>query len=329
VNTATLLANTDRLAICMQMILLMAALGACEGRRERSAAGAAEPGTEPERIVAIIGDESLTYDSFERYLTENSVVDLERGEAGDTIMSRLLDQYLEERLLLRTASQMEIVISEAEVNSYLTEIGVTEGEADNTGPEGKEAFRERVREGLILQKVKDASVLSKVQVTPGEVEDYLKKHPELQRSPRMVALRQILVDDRILAERLRGQLAEDPSRFEALAREHSVAPDRGQARTYEEVELPVALREPIFALAQGEVSPVLEHSRRFFVFQLVRKVEADDQDPEETKRRVQVELFQQKGEQALARYIADLKQATEIRVNRSILPFQYGGEHRK
>jgi parvulin-like peptidyl-prolyl isomerase len=329
VRTATLHANTDRLAISIPIILLMAALGACEGRRERPAAGTTESGPEPGRVVAIIGDESLSYDGFELYLAENSVADLERGEEENTIKSRLLDQYLEERLLLRMANQMEIVVSEAEIDSYLTEIGVTEGEADNTGPEGKEAFRERVREGLILQKVKDASVLSKVQVTPGEVEDYLKKHPELLRSPRMVALRQILVDDRILAERLRGQLAEDPSRFEALAREHSVAPDRGQARTYEEVELPLALREPIFALAQGEVSPVLEHGRRFFVFQLVRKVEPDDQDPEETRRRVQVELFQQKGEQALARYIADLKQATEIRVNRPILPFQYGGEYRK
>ena len=275
----------------------------------------------------MLGGEPLPYQGFEHYLTENAAADLAEGDDENTIKSRLLDQYLEERLLLVKATGMEIVVSEAEVDAYLSQIGVTEGEAD-AGPQGKEAFRRSVRESLILQKVKDESVLSKVHVTPGEVDDYLKKHPELLRSPRMVALRQILVDDRMLAERLRAQLAEDPSKFEALAQEHSVAPDRGQARTYEEAELPVELREPIFVLSLGEVSPVLEHARRFFVFQLVRKVEANDQDPDETRRRVQVELFQQKGEHALRRFIADLKEATEIRVNRSILPFSYVGEFR-
>ncbi len=275
----------------------------------------------------MLGEEPLSYDGFEHYLIENAVADLDEGDEENTIKSRLLDQYLEERLLLVMATSMEIVVSETEVDAFMAQIGVTEGEAD-AGPEGKEAFRRSVRESLVLQKVKDESVLSKVQVTPGEVDDYLKRHPELLRSPRMVALRQLLVDDRMLAERLRAQLAEDPSKFEALAQEHSVAPDGGQARTYEEAELPVELREPIFALSLGEVSPVLEHARRFFVFQLVRKLDADDQDPEETRRRVQVELFQQKGEQALRRFITDLKEATEIRVNRSILPFSYVGEFR-
>ncbi len=305
------------------MILLVS----CEGWRERAAAEETPESSGPERIIAVLGSEPIPYEGFERYLTENAVSDLNAEDAGDTIRSRLLDQYLEERLLLAAATRMNVVVSEAEIDLYLKEIGVTEGEAD-AGPMGKEAFRIRVREGLILQKVKDEAVLSKVQVTPGEVEDYLKKHPELLRSPRMVALRQILVDDKMLAERLRAQLVADPGRFEVLAGEHSVAPDRGLARPYEEAELPVELREPIFALSPGEVSPVLEHAKRFFVFQLVRKVEADDQDPEETRRQVQVELFQQKGEQALRRFIADLKQTTDIRVNRPILDFNYVGEFR-
>ncbi|MCZ6696274.1 MAG: peptidylprolyl isomerase [Acidobacteria bacterium] len=315
-----------RSALCVPAILLALLLLSCEGRRQRAAAekqGSAAAG----QVVAVLGGEPLPYQGFERYLTEIAIADLAEGDEENTIKSRLLDQYLEERLLLATAMSMEIVVSDAEVDAYLAQIGITEGGAD-AGPEGKEAFRRSVRESLILQKVKDESVLSKVQVTPGEVDDYLKKHPELLRSPRMVALRQILVDDRMLAERLRAQLAEDPSKFEDLAQEHSVAPDRGQTRTYEEAELPVDLREPIFALSQGEVSPVMEHARRFFVFQLVRKVDADDQDPGETRRRVQIELFQQKGEHALRRFIADLKEATEIRVNRSILPFNYVGEFR-
>ena len=235
---------------------------------------------------------------------------------------------IEEQLLLRQTKGLSVTVSESEIDDYLTQIGVTEGEAEVAGGEGKEAFREKVRQSVIIQKVKDKAVLSKVEVTPGEVEDYLKKQPEAARVPRSVVLRQILIDDRSLADRLSAQLARDPSRFEALAREKSVAPDKGQARTYTEEELPVELRESLFRLEPGQVSQVLENAGTYLIFQLVRKMEAKDADLDEVRHRVQLELFRKKGEQALERYIADLKKDTEIHVNRAVLPFEYAGEYR-
>ena len=64
------------------------------------------------------------------------------------------------------------------------------------------------------------------------------------------------------------------------------------------------------------------------IFQLVRKMEPMDADLSEVKHRLQLELFRKKGEQALDRYIADLKKETEIHVHRAILPFDYSGEYR-
>ena len=66
----------------------------------------------------------------------------------------------------------------------------------------------------------------------------------------------------------------------------------------------------------------------YLIFQQVRQMEAQDADIRDVKRRVQVELFRKKGEQALDRYIADLKKDTEIHVNRAVLPFDYSGEYR-
>ena len=57
-------------------------------------------------------------------------------------------------------------------------------------------------------------------------------------------------------------------------------------------------------------------------------MEAKDADLDEVRHRVQLELFRKKGEQALERYIADLKKDTEIHVNRAVLPFEYAGEYR-
>ncbi|MEK7799505.1 MAG: peptidyl-prolyl cis-trans isomerase, partial [Acidobacteriota bacterium] len=252
----------------------------------------------------------------------------EKAEETNTIRSRLLDQMIEEQLVLRQAKGLGVTVSEAEIDDYLAQIGVSEGEAEVAGGEGKEAFRDKVRQGLVLQKVKDKAVLSKVEVTPGEVEDYLKKQPETAREPRSVVLRQILIDDKSLADRLAAQLAGNPARFEVLARENSVAPDKGQARAYAEEQLPVELREALFQLEPGQASPVMENAGSYLIFQLVRKLEPRDADLTEVKRRIQMELFRKKGEQALERYIADLKKDTEIHVNRAVLPFEYAGEYR-
>ena len=315
------------------VLLATLALVVCSGRREQAGGGldgAATPGpaVDPGLSVVTIAGEPVPYRSFERYLADNAGDEPEEGEQQDMIKSRLLDQFIEEQLLLRTSGRFKITVSDAEVDAYLEQIGVAEGEADAAGGEGKEAFREKVRHGLILQKVKDEAVLSKVQVTPGEVEDAIRKQPELLQTSRQVVLRQILVDDKSLADRLRETLRDAPAKFEALAREHSVAPDRGQARAYGEENLPVELREAIFALEPGDVSPVQELAQRFLLFQLVRKIENQPADRDEVRRRLRLELFQAKGEQALDRFLADLKKETEIRVNRSILPFNYTGEHR-
>lgn len=308
---------------------LLIPLAACGGRRQeasKTASAGASPTPEP-GAVATIGGEAIPYKSFEKYLADNSMEDAGEEDQEDVIKSRLLDQFLEEQLLLRAGQKLKLTVSEAEIDAYLQQIGVTEGEAD-AGTDGKEAFRDRVRQGLLVQKVKNEAVLSKVQVAPGEIEDAVKKQPEMARSSRMVVLRQILVDDKNVADRLRASLTADPARFEALARESSVAPDKGQARTYSEEELPVELREPLFALQPGQVSPVIENAQRFLIFQLVRKEEPRPADPQEVRRRVQLDLFQKKGDQALERFIADLKKETEIRVNRAAMPFNYVGEYK-
>ena len=306
-------------------LALSGGLAFCAGGKEERRAPAQPDETS---AVATLDGEPVPYGAFERYLRNNAGDDLASGEQGDTIRSRLLDRFLEEQLLLRAAADLKIAVSEPEVDAYMKELGLAEPAGEGGSAEGREAFREQVRRGLVLQKIKDEQVISKVQVTPGEVEDYLAKRPDLLRESRMVVLRQILVDDRSAADRLRAEIAAEPSRFEELAREHSVAADRGEARAYREEELPEELRDPLLELEANAISPVIEHAGAFRLFQMVRKVATAPVERAEVRRRVQMELFQRKIEQVLSQYIADLKDRVRIHVNRAVLPFRYVGEHR-
>jgi foldase protein PrsA len=302
------------------------AAAAGDGGPGKPAGGKGAPDGPDPGAVAQIGAEPLPYRAFERYLNDNAGEETEEGEQMDTIKSRLLDQFIEERLLMQAAAGLKIAISEAEVDAYLKELGLSEGDLEVTAGEGKEAFRDRIKNGLVVQKVKEAAVLSKIQVTPGEIEDTLKKRPELTQAASLLVLRQILLDDRRTADEVRKKLEADPGQFEALARDRSVAPDKGQPRSYAEEDLPPDLRAAVLALQPGQVSPVLEHAQAYILFQLVRKVEARSSDLAEVRHRIESELFRQKADQVMERYLGDLKEKTQVHVNRSILPFKYVGE---
>ena len=285
--------------------------------------GEANPGA-----VASISGQPIPYKSFERYLNDNSVEAGEQGDEADAIKSRLLDQFIDEQLLMREAGHFSIVVSDAEVDAYIKELGLSEGDLDVNAPDGKDAFREKIKTGLVVQKVKETAVLKTIHVAPAEVEDELKKRPEAARGRSQVVLRQIMLEDKGSAEEVRRSVTADPGRFEEVARKKSAAPDHGAPRAFSEEDLPAELRPAVASLQPGQVSPVLGYAGAFLVIQLVRKEEAKPADLASVKQKIEAELFRQKADQVMERYLADLKEKTEIHVNRAILPFQYQGENR-
>jgi hypothetical protein len=177
--------------------------------------------------VASVAGKELPYKAFERYLNDNAGEDTGEGEPLDAIRSRLLDQFIEEQLLLGEAERLKVAVSDTEVDSYLHELGVSESDLDVGAPDGKAAFRERVKMGLVVQKVKEAAVLKTIHVSPGEVDDEMKKRPDAVQAAAQVVLRQILFDDRNAAEEAHRKLMTEPLQFEAVARLKS-APTRGR-----------------------------------------------------------------------------------------------------
>jgi len=293
------------------------------GQGPGAIAGEANPGA-----VASIAGQPIPYKTFERYLNDNSVEAGEQGDEADAIKSRLLDQFIDEQLLTREAGHLSIVVSDAEVDAYIKELGLSEGDLDVNAPDGKDAFREKIKIGLVVQKVKETAVLKTIHVAPAEVEDELKKRPEAARGQSQVVLRQIMLEDKGTAEEVRRAVAADPGRFEEVARQKSAAPDHGAPRAFAEEDLPSELRPAVASLQPGQVSPVLGYAGAFLVIQLVRKEEARPADLASVKQRIESELFRQKADQVMERYLADLKEKTEIHVNRAILPFQYQGDNR-
>jgi parvulin-like peptidyl-prolyl isomerase len=272
-----------------------------------------------------INDQEIPYSDYEAYLKASFGEDIPPVEEAET-RSRLLDQFIEERLLLQMAEGQKIRVEDAKVDAYLTGLGA----GTDAGPGGKPvdaAFREQIRHNLLIQEYKDRVLLREVRVEPEEVEAYYRDHPDEFRESRAVVLRQILLEDADEAKRIRARLKESPDQFQVLAEQHSASPDRGQPRPYEESELPESIRPMVFALEPGQVSDVVEEGGKYRIFQAVDRHEGKNQSLDEVRKKIEVVLLQRKAEDSMDRALSGLKSTARIKIYRKNLPFTYSGDY--
>ena len=197
--------------------------------------------------VVRINEESISYAEFESYLKASFGDETPPGDDGET-RSRLLDQFIEERLLLQRARGERLRVGDEQVDSYLAGLG----SGTRPGGAGEDAaLKELVRSTLLIQEYKDRFLLKDVRVEPSEVQAYFLDHPEEFEQSRVVVLRQILLDDPSEAKRVQAELEEDPTRFPILAQRSSISPDKGQPRPYPEEDLPESVRQAILSLSPG------------------------------------------------------------------------------
>ncbi|MBI4162011.1 MAG: peptidyl-prolyl cis-trans isomerase [Acidobacteria bacterium] len=284
---------------------------------------AGETGEPPEAAagtpIAWIGERALTDRSFRAYLVSQFGSE-EDIQGGDELLSRLLDQFLDEQILLGQAEEAGLGVEAEEVERFL-EAASPRIEAGEPGE--REEFVRQVRGTLLTRKWKDRILAERVQVAPAEVEEYFRSHPERFHRPGVVHLRQILVDDRDQAERIRRQLGADPARFQDVAEIHSVAPDKGLTSSHEEADLPVEIREAVTRLQPGEITDVLQDSQGYHIFQLVDREQEQGADLAAVRGAIEATLFREKSERALREHLGESRSRIAVRVDAASLPFRY------
>jgi parvulin-like peptidyl-prolyl isomerase len=297
------------------------------------------PGPSADKRVLEIEGQPVYLDEFQQYLKDTLGSGEAQGEgesegegAVETdppTLSRLFDQFVEEQMLLQQARNQGMQVSDTELQAYLEAQGLTETTpeaSDKAQPPATEHFQARVRSSLMVQKFKDQVILKEVRVKPEEIEKFFREHPsEFQGSSRVV-LRQILIDEEPLALSIKSELDRGAS-FQELAARHSLAPDRGEARQYEEGDLPEEMQAVIASLKEGQVSGVVNVGGRFHILRLEARQEKKSlQALDEVRERIEFLLLRRKTDEAMARYLADLRDKVALHIYYENLPFQYQAE---
>ena len=246
-----------------------------------------------DRIVAIVNNEVITQNELAEQL-QTSVEELRRRGTPiplrEDLEKQVLERLVTERVQLQFAKETSTRVDELDLDRTVGRIA----EANNLSlaefrvrlekdgvPFNK--FREDLRKQILMERVRDREVDSKINIADSEIENYLTESKEEAEVRGEIRLAHILVrvpeqasPDQLERLRLRAQEVVDKLKqqgdFSQLAATYSDAPDGLQGgdmgwRGFD--RLPEIFAEGVAKLRSGEMSAVLRSPAGFHILKVV------------------------------------------------------------
>jgi parvulin-like peptidyl-prolyl isomerase len=276
-------------------------------------------------VIGLVNGHQIHRSAIESFM-KVKMGELTLGDAPDSLRSQMLDEYIRRRLVLDEAARLGLSITDAEIEQAVQDNPQTRSAA------AQEEARREFASDLLVAKYYRQVVLRDVRVSPEEAQSYIEENrARLVESP-VSYVREIRVENREEAERLRRDIAEGKQDFAEAARQHSQAPnaEQGGLMGYAKGQLPDVLEKAIDPLKPGDVSPVVQSSFGFHIFKLEQRTQPrapDDKRSQSDERRSQLieEAIERKNQHAVDEAIDRLVSSAAITINTSALGFTYVG----
>ena len=289
-----------------------------------------------ERILAVVNDEIVTEQDL---ITVMSPVTAQYRTmyAGQELEDRLaaarqdfLTKVIEDKLILSEAKRRQVIANDSEVDEMVAEVRnkfpsreVFLSAIEEQGMTEKKLWN-RFRDQLLTQKLVGYEVKSKVSVSPGEVSEYYKAHPEEFAQGDRARLEHILIrpasrsveDAKALAEKIVAD-ARAGQAFGELAKtysEGSEAKEGGVMGWMEKGEMVGDIDTKIFELEAGGITDPIKSSLGYHIFKVVERQKSSVRPLTEVRDQVQDILFKEKLKKRLDSWLQGLKKDAYISI---------------
>lgn len=274
-------------------ILLWTLAGSCA--LAQGAAGE-EPAVFLDRVVAVVNSEAVTRLELESQV-KMAVAQLKRQGTplppADLLERQLLERMITTRLLVQAARETGLRVDDAQLQRAVERIAEENklsavqfrSEIEKDGVSFSR-FREEIRNEILISRLKEREVDSKIVITDAEIESYLRNQaaqggkddeyslahilllvPE-QASPEQIQAR------KAIAERALEQLKKGGADFRQVSASFSDAQnalDGGLLGWRTAARLPEMFVEAVKGLKVGEITPILRSPNGFHILKLVDK----------------------------------------------------------
>ncbi len=242
------------------------------------------------------------------------------------LKTQALNQVIQTTLFRQKAMEQGIVVTREEFEKALqeTQSGYQEEtfrkhlEMEGISPS---EWKKRLKNNLLINKLIDREVNSKVKVTEEEIIEYFKNHEEEFHKGERVRALHIMVETEDEARQILKELLTKGRDFSELAKQYSLGPegtDGGDLGYVQSGQMPAELEE-VFKLKVNEVSNIIRTPYGSHIFKVVDKQKDRKMSLEESRKIIHDKLLRQRQEETFKVWLGQLKASSQIKVNDAVL----------
>lgn len=282
-------------------------------------------------IIAVVDDELITLKDLKDYVQSvYTQLEMDAGysdakiqEIMNQVQATAIDRLIEDRLILNAANRIGIQIkpelidkkietiqqhypSEKELIAHLTSQGMSLSD-----------LRQKIENQMKSQFFVDHEIKSQIQVSPREITDFYRDHPEKFQRPERADVESIFIpfgsDPQNAEESITAaqSLLESGTPFDQVAGDYSTVPSLG---IISRGQMKPEIDEQIFSLKEGKSSPVIKTDQGYFIFRLKSRLAPDTLPLSDAKEQIAQFLFNEKLKAKLQSWLEDQKKETYIEI---------------
>jgi len=289
------------------------------------------------KVVAVVNDEVITQQDVDQLLSvlyaqySQEYKDDELLQKMEEVKKDILNQVIEDKLVLSRAKELGIKVADSEIDErldYIKKGFPTEEEFYKTlKTQGITIanLKDRYMDQIMMKKLVDYEVKSKISVLPSETSDYYEKHKDQFMEKAQYRVKNILIkakDEaafelaRIEMDNVYNKLKAGED-FDALAKQYSQGPNAekgGDIGYIEKGQMLETLDKTIFKLKAGEFSEPVKSEIGYHVFKVEDIKYGESANLEEVQKDIQLMLFQNKFKVMVSEWLSNLKKKAYISI---------------
>lgn len=242
--------------------------------------------------------------------------DIKDISSNDKVLSRLLDSFVENSMILYKANNSNITVSDTEIRNYLKENNIQKKNWSNSS----------ISDFLKVQKYLYSKIYKDISVSNYEISQYYRNNIKNFKKKDEIDLYQILLNNKEKAIKVRGELLNFPGRFEQLAETVSISHERlkkGYMGKFESGDLPKDIDKTVFSLGINRISRVFESQFGFHIFKVTKRRRGRQLYLNNVKEDIEKELLNKKILYEYDKFFENLRDTLNIELFYKDLFFKY------
>jgi parvulin-like peptidyl-prolyl isomerase len=236
----------------------------------------------------------------------------------------VLDGMITEKIMKMRAQELNIALSDAELEGKIKEIKKDYGE-DFTSLFAQqninyEKWKKEFKEEMLLQKLIAIDVNAKIKISEDEIKDYFNEHRSNYKTDLRVRVAQIVVRDMTTAQKVMEKL-NSGEEFAKVAARMSIGPEANRGGDLGFITrwvMPDPLDKTIFKMPINKISPIVQSSYGFHIFKVLESQTAKDRNLADVRQDIIADIRLQKEESAFTDWLEELKSKAVIKKETNI-----------